>query len=61
MEAWIHAFLPSALDAKTLTSIIIHQYLYYFQDEEYRNSRENTQILGKENGTVIDICGFGMH
>jgi len=51
MEAWIHAFLPSARDAKTLTSLIRHQYLYYFQHEEHKNSRENTHILGKENGT----------
>jgi hypothetical protein len=61
METWIHAFLTSALDAKTLTSQIIHQYLYYFQHEEHKNARENTPNLGKENGTVTDICGFRMH
>ena len=61
METWIHAFLTSALDAKTLTSLIIHQYLYYFQHEEHKNARENTEILDNEDGTVTDICGFGMH
>jgi hypothetical protein len=59
MEAWIQAYLPSALNAKTLTSLIIHQYLYYFQNEEHKNSRENTEALGKENGTAIDIWDFG--
>jgi len=32
----------------------------YFQHEEHKSSREKTQTLGKENGTAIDIWGFGM-
>jgi hypothetical protein len=60
MEIWIHAFLPSALDVKALTSLIKNPYLYYCQHEENKNARENTQILGKKNGTVTDMSGFGL-